>query len=771
MIRLKKFFSFLTLLLLPTYLYADIYSIPDSLPGVKELQEIIVKRKKEKYSKKNNPAVDFVNKLRKQSSAHDPQLMPFYNFDKYEKIILGTYINEHTKPDSTIQPFIDYSPISGQQYVTLTLKEKLSSSIHANEPHTDTELITAYRSIGIDESFDEDNMRKIIDDVLREVNVYSNDIPLLQQRFVSPLSKIGPDFYKYYLTDTVIIGQQPCIELVFGPHNRESMGFSGKIYIPLGDTTMFVKKIIMQTPKAANINFVDGLYLVQNFVKDSLGYRHKEKEYLTVNIGIIPGKPTIIAHKEIINKNFSFLQHDYIKTHKEKLSKNVFLPSAYKKSDNYWKQHRFSPLTTPQDAMPLLMPSLRKKKWFYWSEKIISIMEKGYIKTAPNSCFDIGPLNTFLSFNEVEGLRLRLGGLTTANLSPNLFLRGYVAYGTRDKKWKYQAMTEYSFTPKKYYSREFPMHLLRAEYNYDLDHIGQHYNFTNADNFFLSFTRKKSILVTYRQLAAISYIYEHKGGLSLESTLRWQRQHSTKWLQFITSSGHNIPFYNQVELNATIRYAPGEEFYQSASMRRPVNMDAPIFNLSLDYGPKHFLGADFTMIKTEVSIMKRFWLSAFGYIDAIFKGAKIWSKVYYPALTWANANLSYTIQPESYSLMNPMEFATDQFVGWDFTYWGNGILFNRLPIIKKAKLREVLTFKGYYGALTKRNNPLFNEDLPSFPTDAYASSMKHGPYMELGIGLDNIFRILRVDYIWRLTYRNTPHTDKSGLRISLHFSF
>ena len=193
-------------------------------------------------------------------------------------------------------------------------------------------------------------------------------------------------------------------------------------------------------------------------------------------------------------------------------------------------------------------------------------------------------------------------------------------------------------------------------------------------------------------------------------------------------------------------------------------------------------------------MQKRFWFSAFGYADVIVKGEKVWSQVAYPDLIMPNVNLSYTIQPESYALMKPMEFINDQALSWDLTYWGNGILMNRLPLIKRLRLREVLTLRGIWGSLSDKNNPnsgyaavegvesrvegapssLLSGQQPTiflFPADVLCQPMGDKPYMEAGVGLDNIFTILRIDYVWRLTYRENAGSDRHGIRIQLHFNF
>ena len=220
-----------------------------------------------------------------------------------------------------------------------------------------------------------------------------------------------------------------------------------------------------------------------------------------------------------------------------------------------------------------------------------------------------------------------------------------------------------------------------------------------------------------------------------------------------------------------MRYAPGEKFYQTRSHRIPINMDAPIVTLSHTWHPRGWLGTSHELHRTEVGVHKRFWFSAFGYTDVRLKGSKVWTHVPYPDLLIPNANLSYTVQPESYALMDAMEFVNDQQLEWEVSYWGGGVLLNRVPLVKYLKLREVFTFRGLWGSLSDANNPGKTDQAMLFPTGALCQSMSRKPYMEIGVGLDNILTFLRVDYVWRLTYRDTPGVNRSGLRVALHFNF
>lgn len=747
-------------------------------PTEYELQEVYIKPKKEKYSKKNNPAVDFVNKLRKDAKQYNPENSPYYSYNKYEKTLVAInnfngqfdsgFLSKKTK---FLENYVDTSNYTGNRLLNLILKEKYSTRIMSQDPKANKEIIQAYKTEGIDEMFNQENIKVLFEDVVKEVDVYTPDINILQNRFVSPLSPLGPDFYKYYLSDTVYVGNEECIELSFVPRNAQSMGFNGYIYVPLGDTTMFVKKIVMRTPHDINLNYLRNLYINQNFSKDSLGNRHKTYDDVVVEMRILPGTPEFYGRKTSAYDDFSYSPRDDMKHYYRKIGDEFSLTDSINATAQFWDLKRMVPLTRAEARMGNITTEMRKVPLIYWGEKVIRLLENGYVATGKPSKIDIGPLNTFLSFSSSQGLRIRLGGMTTAALNPHLFLKGYVAYTTKTHKWRYGGTIEYSFTRKKRFFSEWPKNGIYASFNYDNDHIGERYLFTNADNFFLSFKRKSNNLYTDRRIARGGYVLELRNNFSIEAGIKYQQQIATRNLTFITGYGKVLPYYRQATFNISLRWAKGEKFIQGRSHRQRVNSDPWIFQLTQEFGPKGFLGSNYTTNITEFSMQKRFWFSAFGYLDLIAKAGKVWSAVYFPSLLWPSANLSYTIQKESYSLMDPMEFANDIYGAIDLTYFGNGILFNRIPGIKKLKIREAFTFKGLMGSLSKINNPAYNPEILAFPADSHASKMKKTPYMEIGVGIDNILTVLRVDYVWRLTYRDVPGVDRSGVRVSFHFTF
>lgn len=746
------------------------------LPASTELDELVVRRKK--YSKKNNPAVDFVRNIKERGADSDPKRHPYYNYRRYERITLAINNFEHSDSDAIIRKFpfltehVDTSEVSGRPVLPISVRETLSRYDYRKSPHSEKTTVLGQRHEGIDEMVDRQSMQTFMEDVLREVDLYGNDINLLQNRFVSPLSRIGVDFYKFYLTDTVEIDGERCVVLSFYPHNKAAFGFSGHVYVPEGDSTMFIKRVDMRVPREINLNFVDNLLISQSFAKAPDGTRFKTRDDLVMEVGVVPGMPQMYVRRLDVYDSHSF-DAPVDSTVFSALGRTLRADSADVRDDNWWNEARLKPIDERGEGrVGLLLERLRRVPLFYWGEKAVRTMVVGYVPTGNPSRIDIGPLNTFASYNSVEGLRLRLGGVTTAALNKRVFARGMAAYGFRDHRWKYAAELEYSFHDKTFHSREFPVHALRFNSSYDIDFIGQHYYFTNGDNMFLSLKRMSDHMATYRLQNRLSYILELNNNFSVNAALTHERQYATAMVPFVDAMGHSFGHYDETSLKVELRYAPGEKFYQTTSMRIPVNLDAPVFSLRHTLALKGVGGSRFAINKTEFNFQKRFWMSAFGYLDTMLGAGYVWSSAPFISLLMPNANLSYTIQPESFALINPMEFINDSQVNWELSYWANGAILNWVPLVKRLKLREVFSFRGVWGHLSRRNAPQLRPELLRFPVSAAATSMDRGPYMEVSAGIDNILKCLRLDYVWRLNYLDVPYEiDRHGLRVSFHMTF
>ncbi len=763
----------------------------DTLRG-RTLNEVVVHRGKQRYSKRNNPAVDFARRIREARDANDPRRKPLYSYSKYDRMEFG--LHDFSVGDTTIgkkagkfaflKEYVDTTDASGIPRLPLSIKEKYSDVVYRRSPHSEKLIVRGIRQNGVDEIADLQNVQTMVEDVFREIDLYDDNVNLLQNRFVSPLSAIAPDFYKFYLTDTVSLGDMRCIVLSFAPRNPATFGFLGRIYVEKGDTSMFVRRVDMGVSPTINLNFIDHIRIIQEYDKAPDGTRQKKLDDFNAVISVIKGTQPLYARRTTRYSGHTFKPAAEMTSYLDRLGDTFDDEQAYERDSVYWIRVTDQKGDTPTGNKRIvqMMARLRQVPLYRYGERFLKLMVVGYVPTGNPSKFDFGPLNTTLSGNSVEGLRLRAGGITTANLSRHFFTRGYVAYGTRDQRWKYRGEVEYSFNRKRYHSREFPIHSIRLEHQYDIDQLGQNYMFTNPDNMFLALKRGSNHLITYLRHTTATYQLELANNFSTTVTASSRRMEPGPWVPLMTTDGQTLSHYTQNRASITLRYAPGEKFYQTKSARIPINLDPWVFVLTHTYGPDNRLGNRFGINRTEISIQKRFWFSAFGFADVIVKGAREWGRTAYTNLLSPNANLSYTIQPESFALTDPMEFLGDTGLQWDLTYWANGALFNYIPLLKKLKLREVIAFRGWWSRLSDKNNPMVElSDISSgksidnplllWPDYVLATPMHSRPYMEMSAGIDNLLKCLRVDYVWRLNYRDTPGVSRSGLRVSLHVTF
>ncbi len=749
-------------------------------PTTYELSEVEVKPERERYRRKENPAVNLVQSIIKRRESLRLDNLDYYNRDRHELLTIALNNFDQNKLQQELlehvgilQNYIDTSLVSGKPILNISSRELIGSDHYRKSPKSHRKYITARRRAGVDDFISEQEIDGVLEEVFKDVDIYQNDIDLLRNRFVSPLSTIGPSIYKYYIMDTLEVEGTPCIDLAFVPFNTESHGFTGHMYLT-ADSTHFIKWIQMTTPHNINLNFIRTLNVTQTFTPATDGTPLLNREILTAEMEITSQINGVYVKREVNYRNYLLDEPTRLDLFYQP-ENTIEEAGARERSDSYWEANRIGHVSEKERSVAHMMTQLRQYPIFYWTEKIITYLFTGYVpnkKVEPE--FFYGPLNTSISNNALEGLRLRVGGMTSAYLNPHLMGRFFVAYGFRDQRLKYMGELEYSFKKKKEHINEFPIHSLRLHYENDVFQYGQTYLYTNKDNIFLNLKRMEDNQIGYLRKAEFSYNREHYNHLSYALTLRNKVYESSNLMKFKTREGKELLELPQTELELSLRYAPGEKFAQKKWDRNPLRPEHPVFTLSHSVALKDVLGSQFTCHHTEASVRKRFWLSSFGYIDAVAKGGRVWNDVPYPLLIIPNANLSYTLQKESFALMNPMEFVADTYASWETIYYMNGVIFNRIPIIKKLGWREVIDFKGFYGNLRPDNNPALTDKngLFLFPMDPeYKNPLTNMPYMELSFGIENIFKVLEVDYVRRLTYNNLPNISKHGVRIRVHVQF
>lgn len=756
-------------------------------PTAFEISEVVVKPKREKYTRKDNPAVELIKKVIAHKNDNRIEAKPEYQTEVYEKLSLSLDNfnpnldkNKFRKKFKFIKNYLDTSEFNGKPILTVSVRENLSDFYYRKSPKAEKTIVRAKRMQGIDKTLDDGGgITSNLEEIFKSINIFDNNIPILLNRFVSPLSStLATTYYHYYIMDTLDVGGDKCVDLAFVPANSESYGFTGRLYITL-DGNYAVKKVLLNTPANINLNWVDKLRIEQEFkqMPDSTWVLDQENTF--VNFYVVKGTQQLYAHqlRNYDNYNFNVQNADSVFG---LLGALHVLPEATAQPDTFWTHNRPIPLKEKEDALKDLLGQLRKVPAFNAIIKTAEILITGYIPTANDkkvTKFDFGPMNTTFSANHLEGFRMRVGGMTTANLNPYWFASGYLAYGTNDRKIKYNLKLTHSFTKKEYHEGENPVNNLSFIQEYDVYTPGQDFLFTSKDNIFVAWKVGEPVTkMQYIRKSVLQYEKEWLNGLTWKSWIMNQNNEAAGTLQYIKrdESGnlYHIKDFTTSEIGTQLRFAPGERAYNGRSGKESVfnlSKDAPVFKLSHQLGIKGVLGGDYNYNHTEISAEKRIWLSSFGHIDAQIKAGKVWDKVPFPLLILPNTNQSITIQPEAFHMMNALEFVTDQYVSFNATYYLKGWILNRIPGIKWLRLREVLSFNMIYGGLTDKNNPTLTPGLFLLPDGT--QPLGSTPYMECSVGLENIFKILRIDYYRRLTYLDHPDIKKGGIRIALRFTF
>ncbi|MBO7607941.1 MAG: carboxypeptidase-like regulatory domain-containing protein [Paludibacteraceae bacterium] len=745
------------------------------------LDEVVVsKRRRQRYSKKNNPALDMIRKVIENKDRTAITNHEYYQCDKYQKITYAWNGFEAGKFGLLNKRFgflydhIDTTQ-KGRSILPLGLREVASTLYWQSSPERMRTVVHAKKFDGIDELLPQEGVQNMFDEFIRGVDIFENDIVMFATHFVSPLSNVAPAFYKFFALDTLEINGVRCVNIAFTPHTTEAYGFTGSLYVSL-DSSYAVKRAHFNLPKNINLNFVESMSFDQDFDYAQDGTRMLTKDFVSAAF-FVPAAPRVYGERLNAYRNYSF----------EKPVNTVLFDfpdpvvdesSARKVSSVEWDSLRYEPLSEQEARTRLLMRELRQVPIYRFTEGFVKICTNNFIPTKKEgSQFDIGPVFSMISANDLEGFRLRFGGETTTAFDKHFFLSAYAAYGFKDKRPKGMGSIEYSFNDKEKYHVEFPVHSLTVYCKYDVDKVGdENYSTVGGNAISSLFSRSDDRDAIYARVAGISYLHEYHSGFSMRAHFNYKTSYSTFLTNFQKYDERGVlsdcDNYSMGALKLSLRFAPKEKFYQSRLHRFTLNKEVPILTLSHSVALDGYVGSDYTCNKTELGFEKRMWFSYFGYVDLLLKGVKVWNKVPYTLLDIPIASSSYFIDNEEFNLMDPVEFINDQSVSWYLTYYMNGLVLNRIPLIRKLQLREVFAFRGLWGGLDRRNDPSLADNpagLFAFPTGTYR--MDDRPYMEISAGVENIFKVFRIDYVWRLTYREHADVDTRGVRFGVHFNF
>ncbi|PRY08363.1 carboxypeptidase-like protein [Pontibacter ummariensis] len=755
--------------------------------GAKQLSEVVVvgKKRKVKYSNKNNPAVDLIREIVDHKEQNRPEHYDYVQYEEYEKTQMSLVNTpEKLKRNIFLRKYdfitsnLDTTVLEGKALLPFFVQEQLAEHYYRKAPETRKTIVKAEKKVDFGEFIDNKGFTSYMQHMYQDIDIYDNNITILTNQFLSPIADMAPTFYKFYLTDTVTTESgRKLAELRFEPRNPAAFMFTGKLLVTI-DGTYAVQSVEMEVAKSVSINWVRDLKINLDFEKNPDGRYHLSKSVIKTDFGLTQNSDAGMYGERVVSyKDFKVNEPQPASLYEGEAV--VRVESAIAKDESFWQASRHDSLTAVEAKTYTNIDSLVNMKSFQRTMDWATALIAGYKRLGPN--IEIGPLNTFYSFNPVEGFRLRFGGRTTTTFSKKYMLETYAAYGFKDEKWKYYLGGSYSLTDRSIY--EFPVRSISASYQKDTNIPGQELQFVQEDNFLLSFKRGENDKWLYNETYSLNYLHEFENHFSYRIGFKNWRQATAGSLQYVrnveTASGEMEPLDVQnlvtSEASLELRWAPNEQFFQGKLYRTPVANRYPVFTLRAAAGIKDLFDSEYEYQKVALNVYKRFYMSQLGYSDVVTEGGYTFGQVPFPLLMIHRANQTYSYQLQSYNLMNFLEFVSDQYASVHIDHTFNGFIFNKIPLLKKTKLREFVTFKALYGKVRSENMPQGDPDLLRFPTfdDGRQATytLENKPYMEASVGIGNIFNFFRVDLVKRLSYLDHPNVSDIGIRGRFKFDF
>ncbi len=747
----------------------------------RSLAEVVVKQKRGRYRRKDNPAVELMRRVIAAKKKSDLSNHPYYQYDKYQKITLA--FNDITdkqlegnffKKRSYLRDQIEVSPFNGKRILPIQVNETVTQHVYRKNPQKEKDIIMGQQANGIGEVLSTGEiLNTMLKEVFTDVDIYDDYVRLVQYPFVSPIGKDAISFYHFYIEDTTYVEKDKCYHLQFIPANQQDFGFRGELYV-LADSTLHVRKVNLYMPKKSDVNWIDDMQIQQEYVQLENGEWVLSQDDMVAEIHANKLLQDLLVSRTTRLTSYSF--NELPKQIFQGKAKVKHYSDAYNRNDAFWNSYRQVELTKSESSMSQFISNMENSKGFKYIIKGVQLLVENYVETNSDpkkkSKFDIGPINTFISSNYVDGLRLRLAGRTLAALNPHLFWSGYAAYGTKSHRWYYGDEFTWSLNKKQLSPFEFPQRNLTFETARDVMSPSDLNLIHNKDNIFMTIrsSSQKEMYLYNRQ--RLTFNYETEAGWRYNARIQTQSNQTEGQLHFYkVNTGEEIKKIRLTDATVGITWNPGVTYVNTKRTRLPVNLDSPDINLAHTTGFKGILGGDFNSNITSLSIYQRQWLGSWGFMDFHVKGQVQWNKVPFPLLIQPPVNLSYVETENTVSLVHDWEFLNDRQVFWSWKWDLNGKLLNRIPLIRKLKWREFVDVKGFWGTLTDKNNPdkNSNDDLIyRFPTSSHVMSNK--PYWEVEAGIHNILKFISIGYVRRLTY-NYPGISKWGIRFDFQASF
>jgi hypothetical protein len=739
---------------------------------------VITSAKKQRYRNKDNPAVSLIQQIINHKNENRMESAAYLQYNQYERIglsffnlpkkfINGKFFSKYKFMLDTI------ADVNGQKQTLLPvlLSEKLSDVYYRKQPEKNILVLNAEKGVNIIKFIDTAGVNVYLNQLYgNSLDIYGNNIFIISNQFLSPIADHSPNYYKFFITDTISTPAGKQIEVAFTPRTKGDLLFEGKLVVTL-DGHYAVTASEMSVNNQINVSFMRSLKIRLDFARQPNGRYYLTRSDVKADFGLSKTKGWgVIGQRTVSYSNYN-LDAPQPEAFYNGKSLQV-MPHAGNADTAWWATHRTDTLSKQQAQVYSnlhkleQMPSYKRTMWW------LSTITGGYADTGP---VQIGPIGQFFSFNSQEGLRFEGGARTTPKLDSTFYFQGYGAIGTKDKKAKVDAIAYISLNKTAPF--RFPNDYFRVSYLYDVDVPGHTFSITNKQAAFSSFQTGKTNYWLYSGIFELQYLKDFESHFSYNVSFKnWNQSPAAALVyQMNDHAGTLVHNLTTSELELHLRYAPHEQIIQGTEERHSIHNKYPIFDLQLNRGLKGFLNGSYRYTDIGVNMYKRFYFSQLGYADVTVIGGYVQGKVPFPLLNISPANQSLAYNRDAYNQMNYLEFVSDHYAGINFTHTFNGFFLNKIPLIQELKWREFLSAKILYGGLRAENNPALTNGLYRLPP---AANGAHGtyalgstPYIEAGAGIGNIFKFLRVDVIRRFNYLNHPGASEYGVKFSFQPEF
>jgi hypothetical protein len=718
----------------------------------KTVAEIVIKRK-----------IDRGYLMWKRIVKHKPEndRHRFHNFtyELYNKMELDLNgINKEKithrkllKPFNFVFDNIDTT--EGPPFLPVFLTETISDYYFQKKPFKTREIIKGSKSEGVDN----ESISKLLGGTDANVDVYANFVPVFDKKFVSPISDNGDNYYHYTVLDSQIVNGRRLIHMSFTPKRKGESTFQGDCWV--NDTTWAIQKMTMYLSAEANINFVDKLSLIQEYklIDDSTWFLVKDKFVVDLapigksKTGIIARKTT--TYRNIIRDN-SFIE-DSLK--KNRIIQEVeFAGDARDKKDDYWNEERHEHLSKNEKAVYVMIDTLQKMPVFIKYTNLLDFIGTGYLNVGN---YQIGPWQNWVYSNVLEGFRTRFDLGTNHGFNKKVILHGYVAYGFGDRKFKYEGDAFYLF-------KKHPRSYLFVKYSKDIDYGQQYLDEVSQDNIFALAIRKSGIPIKFlfTEEKRIDLFKEWHSGFSIllsNSSKQYNPLRNLPAKQAYPVTNGEV--FNNFETSLKFRFAYLEKFFENNFFRTSLGSPYPIGELKVSRAISGVLNSSYNYTKVSGAVSDYMQIPPFGNFYYNVFGGKTFGTLPFMLLDVAPGNEIYYYNKYAYSLLNKWEYIHDKYFGFGIEHNFGAGLFRFIPFTRKLKFRQFWTAKGLWGSLSDANK-LYNT------TPGYTFNSLNGKtYMEVGTGIDNILKVFRLDFVWRLLPRPLP--PEGVKRFGIFFSF